>query len=366
MPGIVEFMAALAAMVAVDARAQDGGWTSDESLRRRDAEVRRACRAPAFLGVEDLARMLAGSDGGTPCRARPALALRFAQALAGRNGDEAADGYRLLADLHARGIGVARDEAAALELRRRAWMLKPPVSGERPFVNAAETEAWLAQEGSVAFLRRYSGSGHMPLLRARLARALFVRGETAEATSILEDPGILSRLRRAVVRGAFAQEPRDDLAFFAFRRLAEASTLEQRREAVAWLGDAAFEPDSPYRDAFWRQVTAANGGIAPETLSADAAAAIREGLRPTLRSDDYPPAALRAEEQGRIRLRGLVDPDGRLIFTEAAAPGQSPRLLDGARRIYAQRPPPPVARGALATTPYFWVELPPFLFLLPD
>ena len=77
--------------------------------------------------------------------------------------------------------------------------------------------------------------------------------------------------------------------------------------------------------------------------------------------DDYPAAALRAEE-GRIVLRGLIDPRGRLIFTMPLVPGRPARLLNPVRAIYGRRQIAAVDLGALRTTPYMWVELPAVMF----
>ncbi|HEX9932995.1 MAG TPA: hypothetical protein VGB08_09160 [Allosphingosinicella sp.] len=356
--------ALLAAALAVPAQAQEGGWTSERALARVREEAWRACRAFLFGDVARQGEALAGLRPG--CRPRPALALRIAQALAARPGHEAAEGYRLLAALQGRGIGIALDEAAAREHMRRAWMLRPSVAATQPFGNAGEANAWLARTDSIAFLRRHGEGSATPLLRARLARALLVRGspaDTAEALAILSDAALILRLRDAARRDLDEEAPREDLAFFARRRLEAAATDEERREAIAWLADAAFAPDSPYRDGFFRAVAAANGGAPPATIPGEQPA-ISEQLRAHFLAFDYPPSAIRSEEQGRVALRGLVDPGGRLIFTEPVSPGQPPRLVAGMRRQIAQRSLPRLELGAARSGAYVWIELPTLGFSL--
>ena len=369
MHAIIPIAALFGSALAVPAGGESPASAPDDRPTLLMEEAFRACRIGGVGGLVLQAEALAGLRNPSPCRPRPALALRIAQTLAGGSDPEAAHGYRLLSELHARGIAVPRDEAAAREHLRRAWMLRPSTAGIRPFADGRETETWLSRDESIAFLRRLASAPGMAPMRARLARALLLRngsGDTAEADAILGDAIVLSLVRGAARRDVDADEARDDLAFFAQRRLAGDSPAAQRREAIAWLADAAFAPDSPHREAFYRAVEAANGGRAPATLGVDEAASIRARLRAAVRDIDYPPSAIRHQEQGNVSLRGLIDPGGRLIFTEPLGPGQPPRLVAELRRNLARRPPPPVEIAAPRATPYLWVELPTVAFRLPQ
>ena len=130
--------------------------------------------------------------------------------------------------------------------------------------------------------------------------------------------------------------------------------------AVAWRLDwrAVAELMEAVRDA--------NGGRAPATASDEAAEALRRRLAPLLSDDDYPAAAMRAEEQGVVRLRALIGPSGRILFTEPliAGPEQPWTLVATVRRAYAARPLPPVDLGPNLPTPYMWIALPDVHFRL--
>jgi hypothetical protein len=296
----------------------------------------------------------------------------------------------LLARLYERGVGVRRNADAARRHLRIAWLLRSPGSMVAPFGGAAETDAYLALPDTIALLRRYLDVPDMPFVHMRLARALLARGgpnAAAEARALLARDGAVREqegvflLQRAIYETGDASErelalqrlrwsarwgdpdSRDFVAAVALRRLTGDATPDERREAIALLADAAFPPDSPHRAAFLREVTAANGGVPPATLTGAAAAAARRRLRLPIVPEDYPAAAWRGEEEGAVVLRGLLDPDGWLIYNEPAVGGQPPTLVAHVRRLYAQRLPP-VDRRADRATPYVWVPLPVVMFTL--
>jgi hypothetical protein len=389
---IAHFAPAAAALLAAAAHAGQGGWTSDRALDRVASEARRACGGLAIATPGFLAQSLAGLTESQACPHRPELAFRLAEAMAA-NRWHAADGHQLLAELHRRGLGTPASAAAADEHLRRAWLLVAPGAMERPFPDPAEARQWLARGETIDFLRRHSAHDGQAI-RARLAQALLARGgpgDEAEARRILASPEVagssVARLLQArfdlaapdeATRAAALREIRsaarsgydwgdaaDLIAELAGQRLAAATSPGQRQEAIALLADAAFAPGSPHRDAFFIAVRNANGGAEPASVPSDEAAALRQALRAQLGSIDYPAAALRAEEQGRVSLRGLVDPAGRIIFTEPLSADQPPRLVAGTRRHFAQRQLPPVELGAARRGRYLWIELPALFFRLP-
>jgi hypothetical protein len=393
----------LAAMLAGPASAQDAGWTSNETLQQLALDAHRACSAPdadppnVQYGLMGHAGWLAGLEerADTPCTPRPRLALRIARAVADSRGANAALGHRLLSQLYERGIGVPRSPEEAQRHGRIAWLLIYPGSLDRPFGSTAEMEDYLARPETIALLRRYADVPDMPFVRLRLGRALLARGgrnaanearallaggdgvRFPEATFLLqratyewgtatEQALALGHLRSAARHAHDGGESRDYVAAIALRMLAGSSSVEESREAIAMLADAAFAPDSPHRPAFLEAVAAANGGVPPATLTGEAAAAARRRLRLTISADDYPAGALRGEEEGAVVLRGLLDPDGWLIYNEPAVGGQPRSLVAYVRGLYARRRLPPVDRSGHAATPYVWVPLPVVLFSLSE
>ncbi|HEY0014628.1 MAG TPA: hypothetical protein VGB79_17435 [Allosphingosinicella sp.] len=399
--------APLSAQPAKEAAVAAGGWTSQAMLEALAAEAQRACSAPGAspphldYGLVSHARWLAGLEQrgtGAPCTPRPVLALRIARAAANSLHPRAADAYRLLAELHEGGLGTRRDPTAAREHRRRAWAIGDPAEQARPFASGAAADAWLSAPPTIAFLRRYAAAESMTAARVRLARALLVPRATLErgreALALLPattDGGGLywesqllrhriaiesgDETARALGTGALRALARyggpgdvaDYLAGMAQGTLSSPNAKEsRRREAIAWLADAAYAQGSPHRAALLRAVSAANGGFPPGTLTGEAARAARRRLQLSLTPDDYPAHAMRAEDEGHVLLRGLIDPDGWLIYTEPRIGGQPQDLLDHVRRLYAGRRLPPVDRSAAPGTPYVWVNLPVFQFRLQD
>lgn len=398
---------ALAAALSAQAPAEEPGWTSDEVLQELAVEAHRACSPPDSrppdirYALVHHAEWLAGFQQriNTPCRPRPRLALRIARAAAATRGMQAGYAYRLLARMYENGTGVARSPRAARDHLLRAWLLTDPRSMERPFATIAEADAFLARPDTIAFLRGHAGGPNMAFVRIRLARALLASGapeSAGEALALLAEPAArdypesfyllqrhrvetgdetqralaIAALRTSARYGGFNRsdggEARDFLAAYAQRQLAAAGTASERQEAIAVLADAAFALDSPHRTAFFRAVTEANGGTPPAMLDGAAARAARRRLRLSISDDDFPAAAMRAEEEGAVLLRGLIDPDGWLIYTEPAVSGQPSILLAHVRNLYARRRLPPVDRSAAPGTPYVWVALPVFFFSLSD
>ena len=159
-------------------------------------------------------------------------------------------------------------------------------------------------------------------------------------------------------------EARTLLAEVARQQLADAPSEAQRWDAIASLAVAAYALDPAAVTELMDAVGQANGGRPPAMLTGPELSAIQDLLRAPISNEDYPASALRGGAQGRIALRGLIDPNGRLIFTEPLLPNQNPALLSAVRRIYAYRRTLQVDLGAARTSPYMWVELPGVVFVI--
>jgi hypothetical protein len=386
------FEAALAAAFALAAPAAEAEWTSDRTLERLTTSARKLCKMDV-ANAGFLVESLAGLSERQLCPQRPDLAFQLATALAG-NRWSAAQGHRLLATLHRQGLGTPHNESLADEHLRQTWLLVSPGLMERPFADPAEASRWLARDETISFLRRHKDPARFAGVGARLAQALLARrgsGDEAEAVSILAEPAValsdvaqllraqrdlqapeearraaaLHEIRRAAISSYAGGEASELIAELGRRRLAAAVTPVERQDAIALLADAAFASGSTYRATFFEAVRAANGGKAPGALTGELPTALRAQILPKLAGIDFPPAALRAEEQGTITLRGLVDPAGRVIFTEPLTAEQPPNLVAGLRRHFALRPIR-VDLGAARTAGYVWVVLPSVGFTVPD
>lgn len=288
------------------------------------------------------------------------------------------------------------------ETARREWLFAFP-SDPRPFTDAAELEAWLARDETIRLIRSAVRKPNTARLAARLARALLARGgrgDRDEAIALLNrtdvrldpegrfvrarldlespDQGLraaaLAEIRNLVLtEGDAAGDAGGLLGSIAARRLERAASPEERREAIALLGLAALNDAPAPREAFFRAVLAENGGVPPPWLGTAEGPErdprileLRRRLSAPMTADDYPPGAIRAGETGTVALRGLIDPAGRLIFTEPLAAGQPPRLERALRRLYARRALAPVELGDLRAARYVWIRLPAVNFRLPD
>lgn len=349
------------------------------------AEIAAACRLPAQeLGGADLvgyARLLAGARPNGICRRDPALALRVARAVAETPGPGSGEAYWLLSLLHSGGQGVRKDSRLSLLYRRRAWLLGAGPTDS--FESAAEAEAYFTDAESIAFLRERVARGSPPGERVRLAEALLARraaGDLAEARTLLRTPGTAAAPSAPVVLAKAALEPgatpadvakaaaglrpagpsggrevRALILRLARLQLASARTPEDRWDAVESLAAAAYSSEAEPLAEFRQALSAANGGLEPATVDA---------AIPRLRIDaqDYPASALREGVSGMVRLRALVDPRGRMIFTESVDPSQPVVLVESVRRMFARRAVP--ATAVPRPTPYVWIAVPPAAFRL--
>lgn len=386
-----------AALIGIAAAAGAQQRYPDPPLQGLAAEVQAACPSPYpppwnTLVLLHHARRLAGliDDLGQRCLPHPALALRTAEAAAAIPAYDSGYALSVLAEFHERGIGTPPDPAGALALRRQVWLISLPGSGAPPFAGEAALDAYVARPETIAFLRRYAASPDLPFARLRLARALFLRGRPADrarAIRLLEDPAlnlyeeaIFIRARDVLASGTHGaersraiaglrplarrsyRESRILLEAFAREQLVRARLPEQRWDAIEWLGDLALAGAAERRAALLRHATAANGGRPPPRLAGPPAERFAPLGAYSISDDDYPAAALRAQESGTVRLLGLVDPRGRTIYTEPAGPGQSPRLLAAAQRIHASRRRAETDLGDARLAPYMWIELAPMIF----
>lgn len=401
MKRIPALAAAAAALLAVPAGAQERGWTSPEALAELAFEARDACSPPGAQAPETYilvshAEWLAGLQGRpSPCPEGPALAVRIARAVAAARIPQSAGAHNLLARLHDRGIGVPADPAAARRHRQFEWLLTSARPAAAPFATVEEADRYLARPETIAFLAAHAGAPDMSHVRLRLARALIARGRRADRARIdsmlgaadLQTDTLASLMRaRSAFRFAAAAAERDRAAA-SLRSLSrvpetadEARALllplvrqqlrsgrpDQRWQAIETLAAFAHLREPAALRDLQQAVRAANGGRSPPTLAGPAVEAIRQQLRAPMTGDDYPAAAIRAELQGRIALRGLIDPRGRLVYTEPLTHGQEPILLTATRNIYARRRLPLVDLGPLRTAPYMWIELPRVYYLLPE
>lgn len=392
--------AAAAAMLAVPAAAQDRAWTSPEELARLGAEAHAACAMPgtppgAAGMLIDHATWLAGltRHGDIPCAPRPELAMRMARAVAAARTSNAARGHLLLARFYEAGAGVAANPIAARRHRELAWLLGAFIDGEKLFATRADEDAFLARPESIGTLEPYAEVEEMRPAHLNLARGLFARRRRADAARIetLLGSGFQSHTEaqllrarsalrygdaaaraqaatqlRPLVRNAASTEARALLMPVVQRQL-RSRVPGERWEAIESLAAFAHGGEPPALSALEQAVRAANGGRpTPMLRTGPNIEAIRQRLRAPMNGEDYPASALRAELQGRIALRGLIDPRGKLIHTEPLFPGQPPVLLNTTRNIYARRRLPPVDLGRHRTAPYVWIELPGVRYVLPE
>ena len=383
--------------IAAAAGAQPASLQPNPTFQALAAEVQAVCPAsyPPPWDTPQLlhhARRISGlaPAAGEPCAPQPALALRIARTVADVPAHISGYALSVLAELHERGLGTRPDPARALAYRRQSWLIVQQRETEPPFADEAELDAYVVRPETIAFLSRYAEAPDLPRARLRLARALFLRGRPGDgerAVRLLDEPAFDGNSEAAFIRArgvlasgmegparsraiaglrplARRSHPgaRDLLAELARRQLAGARRPEQRWDAIEWLGDLAFEGDAERRAAMLRHATAANGGRPPPRLAGFAPERYAPLTAAFISDDDFPPAARRNGESGIVRLVGLVDPRGRLIFTEPAVPEQNPRLLATARRLYASRRRPEADLGDARLAPYMWIELAPMVF----
>jgi hypothetical protein len=310
------------------------------------------------------------------------LAVRLALLVAESPSSASGGAYGLLANFYRGGSGIKSDAGLARFYRRRAWLLGSRVLND--FKTPAEARAFLTDAGTIALLRDRLARGAPPKERVWLAEALLARrgaGDVAEARTALRTPEAGTVAAARLVLAELALEPgasSADVADAAMRlrpvapsveagakarslilrlarlQLAAAGTPEESWEAIQSLAAAAYAGEAEPRKAFREALRAANGGREPTSFAATAPP-------PRIIGDDYPPMAMRKNLSGVVRLRALVDPRGRIVFTESANPAQPALLVDTVRRVYASRSVPPLTIAA-RPTPYVWVTVPPVNF----
>jgi hypothetical protein len=357
------------------------------------AEVRQACKdaepiesdwalwsATSFLAAPP------GAPAG-PCRRDPALALKAARAIADAPSEASDSAMEFLGRAAAEGIGGRRDPAAA-----EAWYLRSWVLGHSgPWLQAipvARRQAFLGSEAAIAMLRDRLRRGAPLPEKISLAQALIARrrrGDLDEAAALLEQfapyafdsaqvrvalarailagpasPQLVAEAERQLLRdvtsGPADVDRRGLLLAFGRRRLAAAATPEARAQAIGLVAAAATASEVQPMEALSDALRRENGGRAAATIDPI------PGIRIPLTSEDYPPVALRAEEQGVVRLKALIDPSGRIVAIVPDALDQPPALVEGLRRIYLRRGPRTVEVPAPRPTPYLWMRLPPATF----
>ena len=394
--GIRRLVPAAVIGIAAAAGAQPNPRVPHPALQGLAAQVQAACPSyypPPWDTLQLLhhAQRLAGliDEMGRSCTPNPALALRIAEAAADVPAYDSGYAFSVLAEFHRLGIGGNPDPARARLDRLRGWLITFQ-GGTAPFADEAELDAYVSRPETIAFLQHYAASPELPFARLRLARALFLRGRPADrarAMRLLDDPALTSseeaifiRARDVLASGTDGiergravsalrsivrrnhREGRILLEAFARAQLAHARLPEQRWDGIEWLGELALLGDPEHRAALLRHATAANGGRPPPRLAGPPAERFAPLTAASVSDDDYPAAALRAQESGTVRLLGLVDPRGRTIYTEPAGPDQSPRLLAAARRLHASRRRPAADLGEARLAPYMWIELAPMTF----
>lgn len=387
MPGIGGLMWLAAGLAAPAAAAQPAPAPASISAGLAKEAVS-ACPGAPVPSTDaqwlELAERLAadGSQPQRPCPRRPQIALRIASAIAAAPSQASADAYRLLGRLRSGWPGVKRDDSLARADLRRGWLLDGMLLGELPFAAPEERRAYFTSAEAIAWLRDRVSRGAPDQARLRLADALLGRrapGDVAEARSLLQDPrarnlpGARLMLAETVLDGPADpaemaeaasvllpaitspdQGPgrRTLLLELGRRQLASAKLPAERWAAIRSLGAAAYAGEPERVAELLAAVTAANGGKPPANATA------KRGAIAALRVDDYPSRALREGIAGDVLLRALVDPTGRVIFTQSmqAAPQI---LVDSARRHFALRPPHSLELATPPPTPYVWVDLPP-------
>jgi hypothetical protein len=357
------------------------------------AELAAKCRLPEGTPddsvILDRAWMLASIQAPERyCRGhdRP-LALRLGRLLAEEPSSASGAAYGLLALFYEGGHGIKADRELARAYRRRAWLLRSRL--EDPFkTKPQEARAYATDPESIAFLRARIARGAPAKERVWLAEALLARrspGDVDEARTLLRTPEAVTepsarlalaelalepgaspanvadaamRLRPVAPSVAAGAKARALISRLARLQLAAARAPEERWEAIQSLAAAAYAREAEPMRAFAEALLAANEGREPASVAATAPP-------PRILAQDYPVWAMRKEVSGVVRLRALVDPRGRIVFTEPTIPDQPPPLVETVRRIYASRSVPPLAI-AERPTPYVWVAIPPFDFRITD
>ena len=352
------------------------------------AECRVAKAPSSDIAIVDYAGMVANAL--TPekfCRGQDkGLALRLARMIAEAPSPASGGAYGLLAAFYRGAHGMKSDSGLASFYSRRAWLLGSRF--QSPFKTPEEMRAYIVDPETMAFLRERLARGSPPKERVWLAEALLARragGDVEEARTLLRTPEAVTEPAARLVLAELALEPGAspaDVADAAMRlrpvaasaragakarpvifrlarlQLAAAGTPEEAWEAMQSLAAAAYAGEAEPLTAFRATLLAANGGREPATVEEVAPP-------PRVLDADYPAGAARKGVAGTVRLRALVDPRGRIVYTEAADSTQPAILVDTVRRVYASRTVPPLAIAA-RPTPYVWVSVPAVNFRISD
>jgi hypothetical protein len=314
------------------------------------------------------------------------LALRLARSVAEAPSSASGGAYGLLAAFYQGTNGIRADARLARFYRQRAWLLGSRYLNR--FDSAEEARAYLSDPETVAFLRDRLARGAPPKERVWLAEALLARraaGDVAEAQAMLRTPEAGTQAAARLMLAELALEPgaspadiadatvrlrpvapslaagakaRPLILRLARLQLAAANAPEEKWDAIQSFAAAAYAGEAEPLQAFREALGAANEGRESATVAVTAPP-------PRILGDDYPPSAMRKNLSGVVRLRALVDPRGRIVFTESADPGQPALLVDTVRRVYASRSVPPLTI-AERPTPYVWVTAPPVDFRIAE
>jgi hypothetical protein len=316
------------------------------------------------------------------------LALKLARMIADAPSPASGGAYGLLAAFYRGAHGMKSDAGLARFYSRRAWLLGSRLF-QSPFKTPGEMRAYITDPETMAFLRHRLARGAPPRERIWLAEALLARraaGDVEEARTLLRSAEAVSEPAARLVLAELALEPGAspaDVADAATRlrpvaaaaadagakvrpvilrlarlQLAGARSREETWEAVQSLAAAAYAGETEPLTTFRTALLAANGGREPATVKGVAP-------RPRILDSDYPAGAAWKGVAGLVRLRALVDPRGRIVFTEAVDPAQPAILVDTVRRVYASRAVAPLAVAA-RPTPYVWVAVPAVSFRISD
>ncbi|MBV9929840.1 MAG: hypothetical protein JO013_02720 [Alphaproteobacteria bacterium] len=350
-------------------------------------EVGKVCAAGAPIRTEaDLAFaliLLSPPEGGRTvgCRADRALALRAARALAEAPSGSSAAAMRFLGEASAEGRGMPRDAAAS-----ESWYLRAYALDGVTFIPAAipqaRRDAYLASDEAIAMLRDRLRRGSPAGEQLRLAAALILRhapGDIDEAATLAGGDETIEaqRLRLQIAHKLLAGTPspareaaaaallvrapsalqfdaasRAETLSLGTKRLQAAPTPGERAAAIALLGAAAVGGQPDAVGALTAALRRENGGRDPAEV--EAVPAMKVDIGP----EDYPPAALRAETQGVVRLRALINPAGRVVALVPATADQPPLLVEAVRRLVARRTPAAVDLPGPRPTPWLWMKLP--------
>ncbi len=135
---------------------------------------------------------------------------------------------------------------------------------------------------------------------------------------------------------------------------------------VMALAASRAEPDiaQQARTEITSLIQSLNGGKAVPTLNSGEKWVTRNPF--SITSDDYPAAALRAEQQGRVSVRLLVDPAGLPLIAEIVQSSGSPYLDDYTARLVMRRTAPGFTLPPERVGHYVWLAMPTVAWSIPN